>query len=260
MGSKEKKLKCFNLGFLKPNVLNVLTTHIVLSLPLLRERAAYPEGGFEIVTYKPIFLLVSYLHMNDWYPFFLMIGFTLFIYVATSALLSIILWLVKKKRYVFTGLIVMAIGLLLFKILNVPDNDNFKAPGKDWVSEKKVEDYFIEKLRMTPEEASEIRNKPGVDGTVDLRISTNTTLEGLVGNLYYYGFIRHKDTFLYALENTKDNTPNDKSIRVGKEGTIDINAEYRISENMTAWQIADILLNKPEGHYSLDEYNYFFMP
>ena len=47
---------------------------------------------------------------------------------------------------------------------------------------------------------------------------------------------------------------------LNKDGTIDTNAEYRISENMSAWELADLLLNKPAGHFSFDEYNYFFMP
>lgn len=141
-----------------------------------------------------------------------------------------------------------------------PSSDNFEAPGKEWESSKKVEDYFVERLRMTPQEASEIRNKPGVDGTVDLRINTNVTLDALVGNLYYYGFVKDEEAFRYALEKTEDFTPSEASIKVGKNGTIDTNAEYRISENMSAWEIADILLNKPAGHFSYDEYGYFFMP
>ncbi len=141
-----------------------------------------------------------------------------------------------------------------------PNEENFNAPGRDWESAKKVEDYFVERLHMSTEEASNIRNKPGVDGTVDLRISTDVTLDALIGNLFYYGFVRDERAFRYALEHTKDTTPSDKAIRVGKDGTIDTNAEYRISENMTSWELADLLLNKPAGHFPFDEYNYFFMP
>lgn len=144
--------------------------------------------------------------------------------------------------------------------LSKPNQDNFKAPGKDWESAKKVEDYFIERLHMSPEEASTIRKKPGVDGDINLRINTNVTLQGLTGNLVHYGFIRDEKAFIYALEHTKDTTPNDKAIKVGTNGTIDQNAEYRISENMSAWELADTLLNKPDGHFAYDEYNYFFMP
>ncbi|MGD0523182.1 MAG: hypothetical protein ABSA43_01345 [Candidatus Microgenomates bacterium] len=163
-----------------------------------------------------------------------------------------------KKLIVFAVLIFVAIGGYYF--LTRPNEESFKAPGRAWNSPKKVEDYFIERLRMTPREASEIRSKPGVDGTVDLRINTNVTLKGLVGNLYYYGFVKDEDTLRYALEHTEDTTPSDNAINVGKNGTIDTNAEYKISENMSAWELADLLLNKPEGHFAFDEYGYFFMP
>lgn len=167
----------------------------------------------------------------------------------------------KNRLFALTGLVLLlAFGAFGYLKLAKPNEDSLKAPGRTWGSPKKVEDYFVEKLRMTPQEAAEIRSKPGVDGTVDLRISTNVTLDGLTGNLYYYGFIRDEKSFRYALKNTKDTTPSDKAIKVGKDGTIATNAEYRISENMSAWEIADILLNKPAGHFTFDEYNYFFMP
>jgi len=163
-----------------------------------------------------------------------------------------------KKISVLIVLLLLVFGGYYF--FTKPNEEDFKAPGKDWESAKKVEDYFIERLHMSSEEANSIRKKPGVDGTVDLRISTNVTLQGLTGNLVHYGFIRDEKAFLYALEHTKDTTPNDKAIKVGSVGTIDQNAEYRISENMTAWELADVLLNKPAGHFPFDEYNYFFMP
>ena len=166
-----------------------------------------------------------------------------------------------KNRYLIIGGILFVLGVSAFLLSDKkPNMNNFKAPGRSWNSPKKVEDYFVERLRMTPQEASQIRSKPGVDGTVDLRINTNTTLVGLTGNLSYYGFVRDEKSFLYALEHTKDVTPSDKAIVVDKNRTIDTNAEYRISEDMDAWQIADILLNRPSGHFSFDEYNYFFMP
>jgi len=159
------------------------------------------------------------------------------------------------------GGVLLVLGVSVFLLSEKqPNMDNFKAPGRSWNSPKKVEDYFIERLRMSSEEASKIRSKPGVDGTVDLRISDKTTLDALVGNLAYYGFVRDEKSLRYALEHTKDVTPSDKAIVVDKNRTIDTNAEYRISENMDAWQIADILLNRPSGHFPYDEYGYFFMP
>jgi len=73
-------------------------------------------------------------------------------------------------------------------------------------------------------------------------------------------FKRREKSFRYALGHTKDVTSSDNAIIVDKNRTIDKNAEYRISEDMDAWQIADILLNRPSGHFAFDEYNYFFMP
>jgi hypothetical protein len=167
----------------------------------------------------------------------------------------------RKSLYITLGIVlVLTLGIFAFAKLSKPNMESFNAPGRNWNSPKKVEDYFIERLGMTATEASEIRTRPGVDGNINLRINTVTTLDGLVGNLAYYGFVRDEKSFLYALEHTKDVTPGTNAIIVDKTRTIDRNAEYRISENMDAWQIADILLNRPSGHFPFDEYNYFFMP
>ncbi len=165
--------------------------------------------------------------------------------------------MMRKKALL---VVVAIIGIAGYVYFSKPNEENFKAPGRDWESSKKVENYFVERLHMSPEEANSIRKKSGVDGTIDLRISTDVTLDALIGNLFYYGFVRDEKAFRYALEHTRDITPSDKTIKVGKDGTIDINAEYRISENMSAWELADLLLNKPAGHFPFDEYNYFFMP
>lgn len=163
------------------------------------------------------------------------------------------------KKLVLMVLIILVIGGVYYYFTK-PNDENFKAPGKTWESSKKVEDYFIERLHMPVAEAEQIRSRPGVNDTADLRLDPKVTLNALIGNLYYYGFIRDEKAFRYALEHTKDTTPNELSIKVGKNGTIDTNAEYRISENMSAWELADLLLNKPEGHFAFDEYGYFFMP
>jgi hypothetical protein len=167
----------------------------------------------------------------------------------------------KNNLLILAGFtLLILLGFFAYSQLSQPDQTTFNAPGKNWISSKKVEDYFIEKLNMSPLEASEIRSKPGVDGKVNLRINTNVTLNGLVSNLFYYGFIRDENSFRYALEHTKDVTPGSNAIIIDKNRTIDKNAEYRISEDMSAWQIADILLNRPSGHFTFDQYNYFFMP
>ncbi len=168
----------------------------------------------------------------------------------------------SKKKLPFAIAIILSavVVAVLFLLFGKPNEESFEAPGRNWNSPKKVEDYFVERLRMTPQEASEIRSKPGVDGTVDLRINTDVTLEALVGNLFYYGFVKDEESLLYALKHTEDVTPSEKAIKVGNTGTIDTNAEYRISEDMDTWEISDTLLNKASGHFSFDEYGYFFMP
>lgn len=142
-----------------------------------------------------------------------------------------------------------------------PADELFLAPGRNWDSEKKVEAYFIENLHMTPDEANAIRSKPGVDGKVMLRIREHTTLEALLSNLEYYGFVRDKEALRYALEHSTDNdTAEGKAppLVIGNN-TIATWAYYRISEDMTAWEIAEELLNHPT-HFSFDQYNYTFMP
>lgn len=161
--------------------------------------------------------------------------------------------------------IVVVIAVLLSQVLKPklyrPSDESLKAPGKDFLSTKKVEDYFIEKLRMPAEEAKTIRTRgQGNDGKISLRLSDKTTLEALISNLRYYGFIRDEKAFMYALENTKDTVAGKaNALKVGKSGTIDMGAYYKITEDMDAWQLADELLNKPT-YIAYDEYGYMFMP
>lgn len=143
--------------------------------------------------------------------------------------------------------------------LSKPSEDQFLAPGKDWPSDKKVEEYFVEHLRMTPQEAQENRTRPGADGKVMLRVRETMTLEGLLGNLEYYGLVRDKEALRYALENTQDTVPGHANPIMVGNNTIDTWAYYRISEEMTAWEIADQLLNHPT-YFAYDEYNNMFMP
>lgn len=148
------------------------------------------------------------------------------------------------------------LGVAYFKTNKIPADD-FKAPGKSWNSSKKVEDYFVEKLKFTQSDLERQKQSE----TVDFRPGKGSTLDAIVSNLNYYGFIRSEKALRYALENTKDITEgNPGSLSIGKNGSIDIVASYRISENMTVWELADTLLNK--GHYfgPNDEYNYMFMP
>lgn len=174
----------------------------------------------------------------------------------------------KLPVYIAIGIIVI-LGIVAFRqkdtnttifpTITKPSEESFKAPGKDWPSPKKVEDYFISNLHMSPEEAQSIRSKPGVDGKVMLRLGDNTTIDGLISNLQYYGFVRDEAALRYALEHTKDTHPGKTyALKIG-DGDIDTFAYYRISEGMTAWEIANELLNNPTN-FAYDEYHYIFMP
>lgn len=84
--------------------------------------------------------------------------------------------------------------------------------------------------------------------TIEFTISKDMTLEAVIGDLQYYDFIKDKEAFRYALEHAKDTNPGkDSSLKIGSN-TIDREARYSISQSMTAWEIADILVNK--GEYS----------
>lgn len=162
-----------------------------------------------------------------------------------------------KKIIIVLVLVAVGISGAVYLNLNKIPADDFKAPGKSWQSPKKVEDYFIEKLRFTQSDLERQKQSE----TVDFRPGQGSTLEAIVSNLQYYGFIRSEKALMYALENTKDTTQgNPGALSVGKNGSIDIVASYRISENMTTWEMADTLLNKSHYFGPNDEYNYMFMP
>lgn len=83
---------------------------------------------------------------------------------------------------------------------------------------------------------------------VEFTISKDMTLDAVIGDLQYYDFIKDKEAFRYALEHAKDTNPGkDNSLKVGNN-TVDREARYSISQSMTAWEIADILVSK--GEYS----------
>lgn len=166
-----------------------------------------------------------------------------------------------KHRKVITIFIILLMFIVLgfaywLKTNQIPKED-FKAPTKSWSSSKKVDDYFREKLNFTEKDFE--RQKQ--NDTVDFRLYSGSTLEAVISNLQYYGFIRNEKALLNALENTEDKTQgHDEALKVGKNGSIDIYASYRISENMTAWEMADTLLNKSTYFGKGDAYSYMFMP
>ncbi len=81
---------------------------------------------------------------------------------------------------------------------------------------------------------------------IGFTIRKDNTLMAVVGDLHYYGFIKDEGTFKYALEHAKDNTPGKVNALPIGSNTIDRETRYKISQSMTAWQIADILLNQGE--------------
>lgn len=82
---------------------------------------------------------------------------------------------------------------------------------------------------------------------IQFTIGKNFTLDAVVGDLKYYGFIKDEGVFRYALQHAKDINPGrENALKIGNN-TVDREAVYTISQSMTAWQLADILLN--QGNY-----------
>ncbi|AKM82927.1 hypothetical protein A2422_03065 [Candidatus Woesebacteria bacterium RIFOXYC1_FULL_31_51] len=82
--------------------------------------------------------------------------------------------------------------------------------------------------------------------SIGFTISKDKTLTAVAGDLRYYGFVKDEEAFKYALEHTKDNTSGKGNALTIGSNTIDREARYMISQSMTAWQIADVLLNEGE--------------
>ncbi|MDP3987733.1 MAG: hypothetical protein Q8P80_01160 [Candidatus Levybacteria bacterium] len=122
-------------------------------------------------------------------------------------------------------------------------------------SRKTVENYFVENMRVSREEAK----KMAADGVI-LRVSKDTTLMGIVGNLYSYGFIDNEDSFNKLLETTSDTTPGKEGVIKAGNNTIDTQTSYSLNYNMTDEQIADTLLNKGKFEENFTRYTYLFMP
>ncbi|MCR4277264.1 MAG: hypothetical protein NUV87_03995 [Candidatus Roizmanbacteria bacterium] len=86
------------LKFLKPYATNLLITFVVLLLPLIREQAPSETGGYSVAHYSPLFLLSTYLQVGEYYAFFLMLGFSLVVYVGVSVVLALISKFFTKKK------------------------------------------------------------------------------------------------------------------------------------------------------------------
>ncbi len=157
------------------------------------------------------------------------------------------------NRKIIILVAVIAVLVSVESFFSKPPSDSFNAPGNNYQSPKKIEDYFVGTLKMQPDEA-----KKFADVGVSFYVTKNTTLKAITSNLAYYGLVKDENALNYALEHTKDTTPgNTDSVKVGSNGTIDL-AYFGLSRNMDAWQIADALLNNP--HPVGVEYGYLFMP
>ncbi|OGG11873.1 hypothetical protein A2Z00_00270 [Candidatus Gottesmanbacteria bacterium RBG_13_45_10] len=87
-----------NVKFLRPRLVNILPTLILLFLLILWEHAALPTGGYVLVRYVPVFVFVDYVKLQYYGGALLFIGFFLIVYVVVSlgvAILSSILRHIK---------------------------------------------------------------------------------------------------------------------------------------------------------------------
>ena len=157
---------------------------------------------------------------------------------------------VMKKNGIIIGTLIL-VGILVagYFFLNKP----LPPTSEDLASRKTVEDYFMEHMRVSAEEA-----KSMASNGVMLRLSPSNTLQGVVGNLYFYGFVDDEAKFEKLLETTTDSTPGmEDSIKAGKN-TIDINSNYYLNYSMSDEDIANTLLNKAKFEPSFTQYNYLF--
>lgn len=156
-----------------------------------------------------------------------------------------------KKQTILIIICLLLAATAGYLFLNKP----LPPTSEDLASRKTVEDYFVENMRVSAEEAKIMAS----DGVM-LRLSPNSTLQGVVGNLYYYGFIDDEAKFEKLLQTSKDSTPGkEDSIKVGNN-TIDVNSNYYLNYSMSDEQIADTLLNKAKFEPNFTRYNYLFMP
>lgn len=114
-----------------------------------------------------------------------------------------------KKR----GLVIFVLAIIVLLLLSVAIKDQFEAPKSS-----------AQKIQMM--------------------VGEDSTLQAIVGDLKYYGFIKNETVFKFALRFAKDETSDgENSIRIGNN-TIDRQAIYLVSQDMNAWQLAKVLLNE----------------
>lgn len=155
-------------------------------------------------------------------------------------------------------LIVSTIGILLLLAGAYLYLNSHSSSSKDYLppeERKTVEAYFKEHMNAGPEEAKKM-----AENGVGFRVSKDTTLIGIVGNLYYYGFVDNEEEFNKLLEQTNDTTTGREGAIKAGNNTIDTNSSYYINYQMSDEEISDTLLNKGKYDENFTRYNYLFMP
>lgn len=98
---------------------------------------------------------------------------------------------------------------------------------------KKSDDRFV-----APKENAQI---------VQFQVGESATLDGIANNLAYYGFIKDENAFKEAVLKSEDNLEGREGAIVLENGnSINTQATYNVSQSMTAWEIASVLLNEGE--------------
>lgn len=158
----------------------------------------------------------------------------------------------KKQTFIILVFLLLA-AVAGYFLLNKQSSSTPETQNLE--SKKTIEDYFVENMHVSREEAKEM----AANGVI-LRVSKDTTLMGIVGNLYAYGFIDNEDYFNKLLEAVSDNTPGKEDAIKAGNNTIDTQSSYQLNYNMTNEQIADTLLNKGTFEPNFSRHNYLFMP
>lgn len=157
----------------------------------------------------------------------------------------------KKQTLIIIVCLLVAAGGYLFL-----SKQSSPAPQANNLEFRKtIEDYFVENMHVSREEAKDMAK----DGVI-LRVSKDTTLMGIVGNLYYYGFIDNEDSFNKLLKTASDTTPGKEGAIKAGNNSIDTQTSYYLNYSMSDEQIADTLLNKGQFEENFTRYNYLFMP
>lgn len=160
----------------------------------------------------------------------------------------------KKTSLSFLPLLI-CLGLIGVLVISFYIRGNTELPLGNGNPKHSVEDYFVENMNVTPDEAKEMARNG-----VLFRIGHTSSLTGIIGNLWYYGFIDNVPQFRNRLELTEDITQGrNDAIKVGSN-SIDRQSSYYLNYAMSDEQIADTLLNKGKYEYNFTRYSYVFMP